>query len=80
MDKEQLLTILNELDLNQLDLARLLSINARTVRRWLAADNIPKEVEHTVIAWQKLNNLGIAWRPDSVDVADLSGYKMTPVQ
>jgi len=67
VDKEQLLVILNELDLNQLDLARLLSVNVRTVRRWLA-DKIPKEVEFTVLAWQKLHRLNMPWRPNSIDI------------
>lgn len=62
---------LNELGLSQVDAARLLSVDPRTVRRWVAN---PAEVtgpaEQALRAWQKLNQLGLPWSPDSTDLVE----------
>ncbi len=62
---------LSELGLSQVDTARLLSVDARTVRRWVAN---PKEItgpaEQALRAWRLLNHLGLPWSPDSTDLAE----------
>jgi hypothetical protein len=59
-------TYLQELGLTQTEAARLLSVNGRTVRRWVDGTvEIPGSVEQAVRAWIRLEELGLAWRPDS---------------
>lgn len=65
---------LDDLDLTQSELANLLRVNARTVRRW--AENpeaIPGPAEHAIRAWCRLKRFGIAWRPDSKPLGDEAG-------
>lgn len=61
------------LGLNVQELAYLLGINVRTVRRWLSEDvEIPRSIECVINAWIYLNQLGLPWRPDGFSVALLS--------
>ena len=60
---------LDELGLSQVDAARLLSVDPRTVRRWVAnTAEITGPAEQALRAWQKLNQLGLPWSPDSIDL------------
>lgn len=69
MSPQEFHEALNELGLSQVDAARLLSVDPRTVRRWVAN---PAEVtgpaEQALLAWQKLNRLGLPWSPDCIDL------------
>lgn len=68
--------LLRELGLTQSEAARLLSVDARTVRRW--AENpaeMPGPAEQALLAWRVLNQFGLPWAPGSVDlVKDASAY------
>jgi hypothetical protein len=56
---------LRELGLSQVDAARLLSVDPRTMRRWVAKpEDMPGPAEHALRAWQRLHRLGLAWSPD----------------
>jgi hypothetical protein len=56
------------LNLTQTDAAQLLSVAPRTVRRWLEGEDVPGPVEQAFRAWRRLQERGLAWRPDSVTV------------
>ena len=66
MTCSQLLDHLTDLGLTQVEAARLLSVSARTVRRWAeGSQNIPGPAEMAMRAWLQLHRRGLAWRPDS---------------
>ena len=68
--------IIKFLDINQGQLARYLNVNIRTVRRWFQDINtMPKAAGETLLAWEKLHKLGLNWRPDAIDLVDMSGFK-----
>ena len=61
-----------ELDLSQVEAARLLSVNDRTVRRWAEGiSEIPGPVEQALLAWVRLDRVGLPWRPDEITLASL---------
>ena len=65
---------LDDLDLTQSNLARLLSVTDRTVRRW--AENpveMPGPAEQALRAWQRLKRFRLPWRPDSMPLGDEDG-------
>ena len=58
---------LSELGLTQLETARLLSVNARTLRRWAAnPSEIPGPAEQALRAWLRLHRYSLPWRPDGI--------------
>jgi hypothetical protein len=58
---------LQQLDLTQAEAACLLSVNVRTVRRWVDdPTDMPGSAEHALRAWLRLHRLGVAWRPDGL--------------
>jgi hypothetical protein len=67
--KIELEQYLLRLELSPSEAAQLLGVKTpRTVQRWLdAADDeeIPGPVEQAILAWIKLHDLGIPWKPDS---------------
>jgi hypothetical protein len=68
MLKQDFLKALEELGLTQAEAARLLSVNIRTVRRWSEnPDEIPGPAEQALLAWLRLHQIGMPWRPDGVD-------------
>jgi transcriptional regulator with XRE-family HTH domain len=69
MTKREFDSLLAELGLSQAEAARLLSVDARTVRRW-AEDpvEIPGPAEQALRAWLALHRFGLPWAPDSVDL------------
>lgn len=58
---ERFNTALDFLNLTQGELANLINVNIRTVRRW-AADDCPLEIMELLIAWGKLKENGIHWK------------------
>ena len=65
-------SIFDTLCLTQSELARLLSVNIRTVRRWVESPaDIPGPAEQALRAWFALDRLGLPWAPDAVDVAQI---------
>lgn len=69
MTKDDLISILNQLRLTQADAAQLLSVDSRTVRRWVEnPSDIPGPAEQALRAWLALDRVGLPWDPDSVDI------------
>ena len=65
---------LDDLDLTQSELGRLLSVTDRTVRRW--AENpaeMPGPAEQALRAWQRLKRFRLSWRPDNMPLGDEDG-------
>lgn len=62
---------LNALGLSQVAAARLLSVDPRTVRRWLENPaEISGPAEQALRAWQRLHEYGLPWSPDGVDLIE----------
>jgi hypothetical protein len=71
MSPQEFNDTLGELGLSQVDTARLLAVDARTVRRWVAsAEEITGPAEQALRAWRRLNHLGLPWSPDSTDLVE----------
>jgi hypothetical protein len=69
MTKNDFNLLLNELGLSQTEAARLLSVDARTIRRWaMDPADMPGPAEHALRAWLALHRVGLPWAPDSVDL------------
>jgi hypothetical protein len=61
--------ILDELRLTESQLAQFLSVNIRSVRRWIKYPyKITGPARNVILAWVRLNRLGMAWRPDEINV------------
>lgn len=72
MNISEILEAIDELKITQTTLAQLMSVNARTVRRWIANPaKLPKTVEYALQAWLKLNRIGMPWRTDGIDVVPI---------
>jgi hypothetical protein len=68
---------LSYLGLSVSEIADLLSVNARTTRRW--ADHpteIPGPAEQALRAWVRLQRLGLAWRPDGVAIGERNSERV----
>lgn len=53
------------LDLSPKEAARLLSVDVKTVNRWLLGTvPVPGPVTVALRAWRRLQDLGLPWRPD----------------
>ena len=60
---------LNLLGLSQVAAARLLSVDPRTVRRWVEnPSEISGPAEQALRAWLRLHEFGLPWSPDGVDL------------
>jgi len=71
MSPQEFNDTLGELGLTQVDTARLLSVDARTVRRWVAnPEELTGPAEQALRAWRRLNHLGLPWSPDSIDLVE----------
>src|SRR5262249_14661074 len=83
MDRRELEQFLNELRLGPKQVARYLSVDPKTVGRWLerrsAAGhkvNVPGPAAEAIRAWVRFQRLGLPWRPneqgflDEADVAE----------
>lgn len=62
---------LKALGLTQVEVATLLSVDARTVRRWAESPaTITASAKEALIAWRLLNQHGLPWMPGSVNLVD----------
>lgn len=70
--------ILNDLNLTQQEAARLLSVTPRTIRHWFSKnfDEVPGPIQQALIAWRRLHQLGMPWRPDGVEVVETDPIKI----
>lgn len=67
MTKADFADALTELGLTQSELARLLGVTDRTVRRWVdAPEDIPGPATQAIQAWRRMKAFHISWRPDSL--------------
>jgi transcriptional regulator with XRE-family HTH domain len=59
------------LGLSQVAAARLLSVDPRTVRRWVENPaEISGPAEQALRAWHRLHQFGLPWSPDGVDLIE----------
>lgn len=73
MSRNELRNALEELGLTQTDAAQLLSVDARTLRRWLEpGGEVPGGHEQAIRAWRRLQKLGHSWRPNVKALGELS--------
>ena len=71
MDKAEFEHSLHQLDLTVAEAAQLLSVSPRTVRRWAEQPaDIPGPAVQAIRAWMRLQNKGLAWRPDAIDIGE----------
>jgi hypothetical protein len=69
MSSSEFCRSLKHLSLSEPEVARLLSVTPRSVRRWCdGGTEVPGPVEQAVRAWLRLDGLGLAWRPDGVPI------------
>ncbi len=69
MTTQELEEHLTGLRLSQTEAAQLLGVSARTVRRWLEGEAVPGPAEAALRAWRRLDARLLAWRPDSITIA-----------
>jgi hypothetical protein len=73
MTRSELVAALDELDVTQIEAAQLLSVDARTLRRWLEPPNeVPGPAEQALRAWLRLQRRGLSWRPDVQELGEHS--------
>jgi hypothetical protein len=69
MRENEIAKCLSILHLTPKEAARLLSVDAKTVSRWLNAETaIPGPAEQAVRAWVRFQNMGLPWRPDGLPI------------
>ena len=51
------------------ELAQLMNVNERTVRRWeQGKDGVPYLVGAVLKAWRRLDDLHLAWKPGAISI------------
>jgi len=71
MSKTELQRCLSRLGLSDNEAALLLSVDPRTVRRWRTKpEEIPGPAEQALLAWVRLDERGLAWRPNSLAIGE----------
>jgi hypothetical protein len=69
MSNLELAGSLKRLSLSEAESARVLSVNPRTVRRWVEGSTVvPGAVEQALQAWLRLESLRVPWRPEGVPI------------
>jgi transcriptional regulator with XRE-family HTH domain len=64
MHGEELRSMIADLGLSQVEAARLLGVETRTVQRWIEGiHGVPEPVAQALHAWRRLAERGFAWRP-----------------
>ncbi len=60
---------LSKLRITPKEAATLLSVDSKTVNRWLDGEvAIPGPAEQAIRAWVRFHDLGLAWRPDGLPI------------
>lgn len=71
MTREELQQHFLRLDLHPDEAALLLDVAGRTVRRWLIeGETIPGPAEQAVLAWVRLHDAHLPWRPDAASIVN----------
>lgn len=71
MNKTELMAIADELGLTQSEAAALLSVDERTIRRWVEdPSTMPGPAEQALRAWRRLHRLGLAWKPTDLPIGE----------
>ncbi|WNV03387.1 hypothetical protein RP726_13080 [Candidatus Methylospira mobilis] len=69
MTGDELNSALHRLNLEPKEAVQFLGVNQRTFRRWLDhSQEIPGPAECAINAWIRMDDFGLAWRPDSVAI------------
>lgn len=69
------------LGLSQVAAARLLSVDSRTVRRWVENPaEISGPAKQAIRAWIRLNEYGLPWSPDGVDLVECDPEKIALIR
>lgn len=69
--KQEFASCLKQLNLQQIEAAKLLSVTPRTINRWAEnPDEITGPAEQALRAWLRLHNYNLPWRPDSFPIAE----------
>jgi hypothetical protein len=77
MTRTEFQSILDELYLLQSVAAKLLSVDERTVRRWVEdPSRIPGPAEQALRAWLRLHRLGLAWKPEDLPIGEDDSAKL----
>ena len=64
MTRSEFDSCMDQLDLTQSELAKLLQVNPRTVRRWAdCPEEMPGPAEQVLRAWLRLKSFGLPWHP-----------------
>jgi hypothetical protein len=58
------------LGLTPSEVAQLLSVTSRTVRRWLDGEEVSGPAEQAIQAWIRLHDRHLPWRPDSASITE----------
>lgn len=69
---ERLDTILNRLGITRKEFAKYVGYNDRTIRRWVKKQP-PLIVCELLCAWEKLNDCGLSFLPNTVDLDGFNG-------
>jgi len=69
MDRNEFLLIIKKLGIAPKEAAELLSVDYRTVKRWMArGGQVPEPSEKALRAWLRLKQRGLPWRDDAVSL------------
>jgi hypothetical protein len=73
---------LAQLGLTQIEVASLLEVDPRTVRRWADGNgtDIPGPAEHALRAWLGLQRRGLPWRPGDDAAAQIAPYRAHAIE
>lgn len=72
MTKQEILDILKELNLTQREAAVLLSVDVRTLRRWIRyPERANGPAIQALLGWQKLHRLTLAWGPNQINIIEI---------
>ncbi len=67
MTKNEFIECLSLLRITPKDAATLLSVDSKTVNRWLDGDvAVPGPAEQAIRAWVRFHRIGLPWRPDGL--------------
>jgi hypothetical protein len=77
MDRRRLAEALGTLGLSPKKAAEFLSVDGKTVGRWLdGAVAVPGPVNRAIVAWLRFEQMGLPWRPDEIVIGLLEEDKI----